>query len=58
MRNHSRKYPLKRILWIYNYDGKSKFFRIKGKDKRYFKKLRRREEKKFAAQVVSQELNN
>jgi hypothetical protein len=57
MSDHSRKYPLKRIIWIYNLDGKNKFFKIKGKDKRYFKKLRRREEKKFVAKVIDQELN-
>jgi hypothetical protein len=57
MSGRSRKYPLKRIIWIYNLDGKSKFFKIKGKDKRYFKKLRRREEKKFVAKVIDQELN-
>lgn len=57
MNDRSRKYPLKRIIWIYNLDGKSKFFKIRGKDKRYFKKLRRREEKKFVAKVIDQELN-
>lgn len=57
MSGRSRKYPLKRIIWIYNLNGKSKFFKIKGKDKRYFKKLRRREEKKFVAKVIDQELN-
>lgn len=57
MSDRSRKYPLKRTIWIYNLDGKSKFFKIKGKDKRYFKKLRRREEKKFVAKVIDQELN-
>lgn len=57
MSDRSRKYPLKRIIWIYNLDGKSKFFKIKGKAKRYFKKLRRREEKKFVAKVIDQELN-
>lgn len=57
MNDRSRKYPLKRIIWIYNLNGKSKFFKIKGKDKRYFKKLRRREEKKFVAKVIDQELN-
>lgn len=57
MNDRPRKYPLKRIIWIYNLNGKSKFFKIKGKDKRYFKKLRRREEKKFVAKVIDQELN-
>lgn len=57
MNDRSRKYPLKRIIWIYNLYGKSKFFKIKGKDKRYFRKLRRREEKNFVAKVIDQELN-
>ena len=56
MGNRSRKYPLKRILWIYNLDGKSKFFRIKGKDKKYFTKLRRRNEKKLVTQEIEREL--
>ena len=46
MNDKSKSYPYKKILWNYNLDGASDYYRIKGKDKQYFKKYRRRQEKK------------
>jgi len=45
MKDKSKRYPYSKIKWDYNLDGASDYYRIKGKDKRYFKKLRRRQEK-------------